>query len=61
MMGLSYETVVYIARLAGLICIIALIIGVCIYVFWPGNRSRFRRAKRSILNDKDRPADEDEP
>lgn len=58
MFGLSYETIVGITKLIGLV---ALLIGVFFYIFWPGNRARFRRAKRSILNNKDSPSSEDEP
>lgn len=60
-MGLSHETVIGIAKLVGLLSMVALLVGVCLYIFWPGNRARFGRAKRSILNAKDRPANEDEP
>lgn len=61
MLGLSHETVVVITRLVGLVCLIALFAGVLVYIFWPGNRRRFRRAKRSVLDDKDSRPDEDKP
>lgn len=61
MLGLSHETVVLIARLVGLACMIALFIGVLVYIFWPGNRRRFRRAKRSVLEDEDSRLENDEP
>ncbi len=55
MMGLSHDTVVGFAKSFGLFYLIALSIGICVYVFWPRNRDRFRRAKHSIMDDEDGP------
>lgn len=51
MTGLSHDTVVGFAKSFGLFYLIAMSIGICIYAFWPRNRGRFDRAKRSILDD----------
>ncbi len=54
-MGLDHQTIVAFAKSWGLIYLIALSVGVLIYVFWPSNRKRFDRAKTSILDHNDRP------
>jgi cytochrome c oxidase cbb3-type subunit 4 len=54
-MDLAYESVVGFAKSWGLFYLIALAIGVLVYALWPSNRSRFDRAKRSILDKDDKP------
>ena len=56
-MELGHETLVVFARSWGLFYLMALAAGVLVYTFWPANRARFDRAKHSILDDDDRPAD----
>jgi cytochrome c oxidase cbb3-type subunit 4 len=60
MADMSHETVVGIVQMIALLSMIALFIGVVIYVFRPGNSARFDRAKRSILkNRKNEPRDDE--
>jgi cytochrome c oxidase cbb3-type subunit 4 len=54
-MGFDHQTVVGFAKSWGLFYLIALSVGVLIYVFWPSNRRRFDRAKKSIFDHDDRP------
>ncbi|SIT77660.1 cbb3-type cytochrome oxidase subunit 3 [Pontibaca methylaminivorans] len=49
------ETAFGLTRMIGLIVLIALSVGICIYAFLPHNRGRFTRAKRSILRDDEGP------
>ena len=51
-MDIDHQSVVAFAKSWGLFYLIALSVGVLVYVFWPSNRKRFDRAKKSIL-DKD--------
>lgn len=54
-MSLDHQTLVAFSKSWGLFYLLALAAGVLIYVFWPGNRKRFKRAKDSILDKNDRP------
>jgi cytochrome c oxidase cbb3-type subunit IV len=54
-MELDYQATVAFAKSWGLFYLIAFAIGVLVYVFWPSNRSRFDRAKKSILDKDDKP------
>lgn len=54
-MEFSHETLVAFAKSWGLFYLIAFFIGVLVYAFWPSNRKRFDRAKKSILDKDDRP------
>jgi cytochrome c oxidase cbb3-type subunit 4 len=54
-MDLDHDTLVAFAKSWGLFYLIALSIGVLAYTFWPSNRQRFDRAKRSILERDDKP------
>jgi len=55
-MPFDHETLVAFAKSYGLFYLIGLSIAVGIYTFWPSNKKRFDRAKKSILDDKeDRP------
>lgn len=56
-MDVDHNSVVALAKSWGLFYLIALAVGVLIYTFWPGNRKRFNRAKKSILDKDDRPRD----
>lgn len=59
-MDLDHDSIVAFAKSWGLFYLIALSVGVLIYVFWPSNRKRFDRAKRSILDKNDRPGGTDD-
>ena len=54
-MDFDHQAVVAFAKSWGLFYLIALSVGVLAYVFWPSNRKRFERAKKSILDHDDRP------
>lgn len=54
-MSFDHETIVAFAKSWGLIYLIAIFVIVLIYALWPGNRKRFERAKKSILDKDDRP------
>ena len=55
-MAFSYhETLVVFSKTWGLFYLIALAIGVVIYTFWPSNKKRFDKAKKSILEEDDKP------
>lgn len=46
---MSYETIQSVAGTAGLLIFIALFALALAYVFWPGNKARFERARRLPL------------
>jgi cytochrome c oxidase cbb3-type subunit 4 len=52
---MDHQSIVGFAKSWGLFYLIALAIIVVIYAFWPSNRKRFDRAKRSILDEDDKP------
>ena len=54
-MNFEHETLVGFAKSWGLFYLIAMAIGVMVYTFWPTNRKRFRDAKKSILDEDDKP------
>ena len=54
-MGIDHDTLVGFAKSWGLFYLIGFSIAVLVYVFWPGNSKRFDRAKKSILDDDDKP------
>jgi cytochrome c oxidase cbb3-type subunit 4 len=56
-MSIDHQSIVAFAKSWGLFYLIALSLGVLVYVFWPSNRKRFDRAKHSILDNDDRPGD----
>lgn len=56
-MELDHETLVAFAKSWGLIYLLILSAIVLVYVFWPSNRKRFDRAKKSILDKDDRPGE----
>lgn len=59
-MDLDHNSIVEFAKSWGLFYLIAFSIAVLVYVFWPSNRKRFDRAKRSILDKDDRPGGQDD-
>ena len=56
-MDFDHQSIVAFEKSWGLFYLIALSVGVLVYVFWPSNRKRFDRAKHSILDKDDRPGD----
>jgi cytochrome c oxidase cbb3-type subunit IV len=54
-MDIDHGTLVGFAKSWGLFYLIALAIGVVIYTFWPANRKQFDEAKKSILDEDDKP------
>jgi cytochrome c oxidase cbb3-type subunit 4 len=54
-MDFDHDTLVAFSKSWGLFYLIAFAIGVLVYTFWPSNRKRFDRAKRSILDRDDKP------
>jgi cytochrome c oxidase cbb3-type subunit 4 len=54
-MNVDHNTLVSFAKSWGLFYLIAMAIGVLIYAFWPSNRKRFKDAKKSILDEDDKP------
>ena len=54
-MGVTHDTLVWLAKSAGLFYLIGLSLIVLAYTFWPSNKKRFERAALSILDEEDRP------
>lgn len=52
-MDIGHDTLVAFSKSWGLFYLVALSIAVAVYALWPGNRRRFTRAKKSILEDRD--------
>jgi cytochrome c oxidase cbb3-type subunit 4 len=50
-----HDAIVAFSKSWGLFYLIALAVGVLVYVFWPSNRKKFDRAKKSIFDKDDRP------
>ncbi len=55
MFDLSHETVVGFSKSWGLVYLMGFFLCVIVYAFWPSNKKRFDRAKRSILGKDDKP------
>lgn len=54
-MEIDHDSLVAFAKSWGLFYLIGFSIAVLVYVFWPSNRKRFDRAKKSILDEDDKP------
>lgn len=54
-MQFDHQLVVAFSKSWGLFYLIALSVGVLIYIFLPSNQKRFRNAKESILDQEDKP------
>ncbi|MEJ8570388.1 cbb3-type cytochrome c oxidase subunit 3 [Microbaculum marinum] len=54
-MDIDHDTLVAFSKSWGLFYLLALAIGVLAYTFWPSNKKRFDRAKKSILDRDDKP------
>ena len=59
-MNVEHDFLVGFSKSFGLFYLIALSIGVLVYVYWPSNKKRFDQAAHSILSDEDKPY-EDKP
>ena len=55
MLGIDHETTILAAKSFGLFYLIAMSIGVLIYVYWPSNRKRFDQAAERVIHDEDTP------
>ena len=45
------------AHAVALFCVIALSVGILVYVYWPSNKERFDEAGKSIFRDQDKPSE----
>jgi cytochrome c oxidase cbb3-type subunit 4 len=54
-MEIDHQMLVGFAKSYGLFFLIAMAVGVLIYVFWPSNKKRFDKAARDIIDDGDKP------
>lgn len=54
-MDLNHDTLVLFSKTWGLFYLIAMFLGVIVYVLLPSNRSRFQRAKESVLDEDESP------
>jgi cytochrome c oxidase cbb3-type subunit IV len=54
-MSFDHDFLVGFSKSFGLFYLIALSVGVLVYVYWPSNKSRFDHAAHSILRDEDKP------
>jgi cytochrome c oxidase cbb3-type subunit 4 len=50
-----HDTLVLLSKTVGLFYLVALSLGVLVYVYWPSNAKKFDHAARAILQDEDRP------
>ena len=50
-----HDTLVLFAKSFGLFYLIALSVGVLVYVYWPSNRRKFDHAAQAILQGEDKP------
>jgi cytochrome c oxidase cbb3-type subunit 4 len=48
---MTYETLAEFARSWGVIYLMALFIGACVYAFWPRNKTKFDKAARMPLDE----------
>jgi cytochrome c oxidase cbb3-type subunit 4 len=55
MIDLDHQSVVAFSKSWGLFYLMGFFLCVVVYAFWPSNRKRFDRAKRSILERDDKP------
>lgn len=46
-----YETLSHFAQTWGLVYLVLMFLGVLAYAFWPGNRDKFDRAAKQILEE----------
>jgi cytochrome c oxidase cbb3-type subunit IV len=51
---MTYDALAMFARSWGLVYLMILFVGVCLYAFWPRNKDKFERAARMPLDEDDR-------
>ncbi|MDE8654219.1 cbb3-type cytochrome c oxidase subunit 3 [Novosphingobium album (ex Liu et al. 2023)] len=54
-MDIAHHTLVAFAKSFGLFYLLAMAAVALLYACWPGNRSRFDKAARDIIEDEDKP------
>ena len=54
-MDLTHDITVWFSKSFGLFYLLALSLGVLVYVYWPSNKARFDDAAASVLSEEDRP------
>ena len=54
-MDFDHGSVIAFAKSYGLFYLLAMAAGVLVYAFWPSNKKRFDKAKKSIIEDEDKP------
>ncbi|KAB0266848.1 cbb3-type cytochrome c oxidase subunit 3 [Microvirga brassicacearum] len=54
-MDIDHNIAVVVAKSFGLFYLIALSIGVLVYVYWPSNGKRFDDAAKNVIHDEDAP------
>ena len=54
-MTIDHDTLVWFAQSFGLFYLVALLVGVVVYAYWPSNKQRFDRAAETILHESDQP------
>ena len=50
-----HDALVLLSKTFGLFYLIALSVGVLVYVYWPSNRKKFDHAAQAILQGEDKP------
>ncbi len=51
---MSYDAIATFAKSWGLVYLMAMFLGVCLYAFWPRNKAKFDKAARMPLEEDDR-------
>ncbi|MCE9522413.1 MAG: cbb3-type cytochrome c oxidase subunit 3 [Alphaproteobacteria bacterium] len=51
---MDYDTISTFSKSWGLVYLVGLFLGVCIYAFWPRNQAKFDKAARVPLEEDDR-------
>ena len=54
-MDTLHDTLVLFSKTFGLFYLIALSLGIALYVYWPSNKRRYERAATAILHGEDKP------
>lgn len=54
-MPINHEAMVWLAKTAGLLYLVALSAIVIAYAYWPSKKAEFRRVANSILETEDKP------
>jgi cytochrome c oxidase cbb3-type subunit 4 len=54
-MTVEHDTLVWLAKAIGLFYLIAMSLGILVYVYWPSNKRKFDHAAEAILSSEDKP------